>query len=668
MTPEDAATTTAARCAAATEEQDITKLTGSLAALSTASSSENRNAMKQFPDATQEDNREHAHQKHQKHQQHQQPPQQPYEQHQQEHHHQQHDHKQQYQHQYEGEHDGGLAEYKETQEEPKEDCILFIGDLARGLTEADLVQAFACVGKVQMVDIKRDKLTMRNLGYGFVQMSTREEAAAAKERMQDVEIQGRRIRVGWAQRNTALFIGDLDASTTIDDLHRAFGLFGPLYEDQTYLRQGKYGKYGSCKFTQRQDAETARREMHGRILGAGVYPIRVVWHHPQTSSTGSGGPSASNFHHHNHSHGLQHVPPPPPPGVGVSSRPYSVHVQFEAEVINTLMTEGLLHSFFAPFGEVIAVVLPQGPGILSSEGEGVNGICRRGYGFVHFSGSSQGRRCAIEAIRTLQGEISQGIRLQCAFSKKPGAPVRPGAGVASSKSRGSGAMHMNRGVSSPPLTMVQNYAPSFHPLHHLHPDADGGVEYMQHTHHHSTDQDMPPHRFYDLDQQHGGAGWQMAPPLLPSSSSSLPPSSAASSATSGPHRMPYQQPPYQQPPPHYEHHPQHYQPQEAYFHGQPSPHHQMPPYDMPDHAYYYSPPHSYTAHLPPPYPLPPPGHCLDGGKIHKRMGNNNESIMGGSGNDLEYHEGIGYGHDAHWYPQGTGVIYPPTRAVYGGAR
>eukprot|EP00624_Nannochloropsis_granulata_P001856 evm.model.NODE_19077_length_29818_cov_28.928265.8 len=94
-----------------------------------------------------------------------------------------------------------------------------------------------------MVDIKRDKLTMRNLGYGFVQMSTREEAAAAKERMQDVEIQGRRIRVGWAQRNTALFIGDLDASTTIDDLHRAFGLFGPLYEDQTYLRQGKYGKY-----------------------------------------------------------------------------------------------------------------------------------------------------------------------------------------------------------------------------------------------------------------------------------------------------------------------------------------------------------------------------------------------------------------------------------------
>ena len=57
------------------------------------------------------------------------------------------------------------------------------------------------------VDIKRDKQTMRNLGYGFVQMSTHEEAEVAKEKMHEAEIQGRKIRVGWAQRNTALFIG-----------------------------------------------------------------------------------------------------------------------------------------------------------------------------------------------------------------------------------------------------------------------------------------------------------------------------------------------------------------------------------------------------------------------------------------------------------------------------
>jgi hypothetical protein len=677
MTPEDAATTTAARCTATADEQEIAKLTGGLAALSTASSSENNKTTKQFPDATQEDNREHAHQqapdqKQQQQQQHQQQPQQHYDQHQHQHQHQhqQYEHQQQYQQPYDGQHDGGLAEHKEEQgeqEEPKEECILFIGDLARGLNEADLAQAFACMGKVEMVDIKRDKLTMRNLGYGFVQMSTREEAAAAKERMQDVEIQGRRIRVGWAQRNTALFIGDLDESTTIDDVHRAFGLFGPLYEDQTYLRQGKYGKYGSCKFARRQDAEAARREMHGRILGAGAYPIRVVWHHPQTSSTGSGGPSASNFHHHHHSHGLQHVPPPPPAGVGVSSRPYSVHVQFEADVVNTLVTEGLLHSFFAPFGEVIAVILPQGPGILSSEGDGTNGNYRRGYGFVHFTGSSLGRRCAIEAIRTLQGEILEGIRLQCAFSKKPGGPVRPGAGVALSGGRGGLAMRTNRGAPPPSLTMMQPYAPSFHPPHHLLHPHTGGADYMPHPHHHSTPQDMPPHHYYQLEQQQGGAGWQMAPPSP--SASSAPPSSLAPSAPSGPHHPPYhQQPQYQQLPSHYQQHPQHYQPQDAYYHGQPLPHHQPAPYDMPDPAYYYSPPPSYAAHAPPPpHLLPPVGH---GGRIPpppnaapylQRMGSNSDSSMGGPGSDHGYHEGPGYGHETHSYPQGRDVDYPHPR-------
>lgn len=92
-----------------------------------------------------------------------------------------------------------------------------------------------------MTDIKRDKVTGRNLGYGFVQMSTREEALAARERMQGAEIQGRRIRVGWAQRNTMLFVGDLDETVTLDVLAEAFGRFGPLLPEHTYVRSGKFG-------------------------------------------------------------------------------------------------------------------------------------------------------------------------------------------------------------------------------------------------------------------------------------------------------------------------------------------------------------------------------------------------------------------------------------------
>jgi RNA recognition motif-containing protein len=60
---------------------------------------------------------------------------------------------------------------------------------------------------VLSIDIKRDKQTGRNLGYGFIQMSSHAEAVNAKAQLQETEISGRKIRIGWAQRNTALFVG-----------------------------------------------------------------------------------------------------------------------------------------------------------------------------------------------------------------------------------------------------------------------------------------------------------------------------------------------------------------------------------------------------------------------------------------------------------------------------
>lgn len=94
-----------------------------------------------------------------------------------------------------------------------------------------------------MVDIKRDKMTGRNLGYGFVQLATREQAMDAKERMDGADIQGRRIRVGWAQRNTMLFVGDLDQTITLEVLSDTFSRFGQLLDEHTYVRSGKYGAW-----------------------------------------------------------------------------------------------------------------------------------------------------------------------------------------------------------------------------------------------------------------------------------------------------------------------------------------------------------------------------------------------------------------------------------------
>ena len=54
-------------------------------------------------------------------------------------------------------------------------------------------------------------------------------------------IDGKEIRVGWAQRNCKIHIGNLEPNVTIEDIHREFSVFGNLIECDTNVhRQSKY--------------------------------------------------------------------------------------------------------------------------------------------------------------------------------------------------------------------------------------------------------------------------------------------------------------------------------------------------------------------------------------------------------------------------------------------
>ena len=63
--------------------------------------------------------------------------------------------------------------YTDLDEFPDESS-LFIGDLSRSVNEEALKNAFSskCKG-VEAVDIKRDKVTKNNLGYGFVKFQVK---------------------------------------------------------------------------------------------------------------------------------------------------------------------------------------------------------------------------------------------------------------------------------------------------------------------------------------------------------------------------------------------------------------------------------------------------------------------------------------------------------------
>ena len=54
--------------------------------------------------------------------------------------------------------------------------------------------------------------------------------------MQKRKLGGRPIRVGWAQKNTNLFVGDLDNSVSDEMLRSAFRAFGPIVTEDTFVK------------------------------------------------------------------------------------------------------------------------------------------------------------------------------------------------------------------------------------------------------------------------------------------------------------------------------------------------------------------------------------------------------------------------------------------------
>jgi RNA recognition motif-containing protein len=76
---------------------------------------------------------------------------------------------------------------------------LFIGNLDYTVTSDDLKAAFAALGTVVDAVVISDKMTGRSRGFGFVEMSSEEEAKAAIEKMNGADLKGRKINVNEAR-------------------------------------------------------------------------------------------------------------------------------------------------------------------------------------------------------------------------------------------------------------------------------------------------------------------------------------------------------------------------------------------------------------------------------------------------------------------------------------
>ena len=76
---------------------------------------------------------------------------------------------------------------------------LYVGNLAFSTSSQDLQELFATAGTVESASVVEDRDTGRSRGFGFVEMSSKEEGEAAIAQFNGKEVNGRSLTVNEAK-------------------------------------------------------------------------------------------------------------------------------------------------------------------------------------------------------------------------------------------------------------------------------------------------------------------------------------------------------------------------------------------------------------------------------------------------------------------------------------
>ena len=76
---------------------------------------------------------------------------------------------------------------------------LYVGGLPYSVTETQLEEVFAAHGTVESARVITDRMTGRSRGFGFVEMSSPEEAGEAIQKLNGTDLEGRSLTVNEAK-------------------------------------------------------------------------------------------------------------------------------------------------------------------------------------------------------------------------------------------------------------------------------------------------------------------------------------------------------------------------------------------------------------------------------------------------------------------------------------
>jgi len=76
---------------------------------------------------------------------------------------------------------------------------IYVGNLAYGVADTDLTEAFSKFGNVASVNLIKDRTTGQSKGFGFVDMPKNSEADTAIKALNGSMLQGRPIKVNQSE-------------------------------------------------------------------------------------------------------------------------------------------------------------------------------------------------------------------------------------------------------------------------------------------------------------------------------------------------------------------------------------------------------------------------------------------------------------------------------------
>lgn len=167
--------------------------------------------------------------------------------------------------------------------------ILYVGNLAKSVSEDQLKDIIQAAGPVVSVKILQDK-NKYEFNYAFVEFESELSAAEALLSFNNTSINGHDVRINYAYQSStftssqnvdgklfSIFVGDLSLEVNDELLHQFFSEFSSLRQAHVMwdMQTSRSRGYGFATFLDAADAQNAIHTMNGRVLMG--RSVRLNW-------------------------------------------------------------------------------------------------------------------------------------------------------------------------------------------------------------------------------------------------------------------------------------------------------------------------------------------------------------------------------------------------------